>query len=817
MKKTFFSKVLAGLCAVGLLALMSCSGGTDSEIESDGTGATICTVTFYPLSPTEAGEEWESIEKMKRPMTYYRGAECVFPEDLFSSSDGYIIAGWSDENNTVYQIGERFIVDSDKNFYALWEKDVLSEITIDGIVYAYKIDDEGNGYYEVSNTFTSITQADIKNEIDGIPVTSMNETAFYMRDSLINVIIPDSLTNFENSIGVVFYGCDNLENITVDDNNPNYSSQDGILYNKDKTNIIHIPSAIKGVVTISNGVTSLEDYVFHQRRNLESVTIPSTVTSIGNHAFHGCTSLTSVTIPDSVTSIGEDAFYECSDMTSITMPDGVVSIGERAFYGCSSLTSVTIPNNVTSMERATFYGCSSIENIMIPDSITTIGSSVFYNCSNLISITIPDSVTSIGDYAFYGCTSLTSVTIPNSVTNIMDYAFQGCASLTSMDIPVSVTSIGNSVFIDCSNLESITVDDNNPSYSSQDGILYNKYKTNLICVPQAINGNVTIPDSVTYIAENAFYACRYLTSVTLSSNVTSIGKGAFSGCSSLQEMTLPFVGSSVSRYATTTYLGYIFGGTDNTAVPYSLRTVIILDGMTTISKNAFSGCRYLRSVTIPDSVTSIENGALSDCNNLQELTLPFSGASKNGTSNTHFDYIFGGTTTYSGSSAYNKLVPSSLRKVTITGGIGDYAFYRCKDLTSVTIGIGTGVSNIGEYAFYGCSGLTSLMIGTGVSIIGRYAFRDCSGLTSLVIPDSVTLIGARAFNMCTGLASVTMSSSLQVIGDLAFAGCMALMDIYFKGTPAQWSAIEKGSMWDYSTGGHSGSWPVEWYTMHYEY
>ena len=757
MKKSFFSKVLAGLCAVGLLALMSCSGGTDSRIESDGTGTTICTVTFYPLSPTEAGEEWKSIEKMKRTMTYYRGTVCMLPKDLFSSSNGYIIAGWSDETNTVYQIGERFIVDSDKNFYALWEKDVLSEITIDGIVYAYKIDDEGNGYYEVSNTFTSITQADIKNEIDGIPVTSMKETAFYMLDSLINVIIPDSLTNIENSIGIVFYGCSKLENITVDDNNPNYSSQDGILYNKDKTNIIHIPSAIRGVVTISNGVTSLEGFVFHQRRNLESVTIPSTVTSIGNHAFYGCTSLTSVTIPDSVTSIGENAFYGCSDMTSITMPDGVVSIGERAFYGCSSLTSVTIPNSVTSLERAIFYGCSSIENIMIPDSITTIGPDVFYNCNNLTSITIPDSVTSIGDYAFYGCTSLTSVTIPNSVTNIMSYAFQGCASLTSMDIPASVTRIGNSVFIECSSLESITVDDDNPSYSSQDGILYNKYKTNLICVPQAINGNVTIPDSVTYIAENAFYACRYLTSVTLSSNVTSIGKGAFSGCS------------------------------------------------------------YLRSVTIPDSVTSIENGALSDCNNLQELTLPFSGASKNGTSNTHFDYIFGGTTTYSGSSAYNKLVPSSLRKVTITGGIGDYAFYRCKDLTSVTIGIGTGVSSIGEYAFYGCSGLTSLMIGTGVSIIGRYAFRDCSGLTSLVIPDSVTLIGARAFNMCTGLASVTMSSSLQVIGDLAFAGCMALMDIYFKGTPAQWSAIEKGSMWDDSTGGQSGSFPIKWYTMHYEY
>lgn len=516
------------------------------------------------------------------------------------------------------------------------------------------------------------------------------------------------------------------------------------------------------------------------------------VTCIDTKAFYQSSNLTTVTIPDGVTSIGEYAFYECQNMTSITIPNSVVSIGRSAFYGCSSLHNVMIPLNVTYIELGTFSGCSSLENIMIPDNVTFIGQSAFYDCNSLTSITIPDGVTNIGNYAFHGC-----------------------SGLTRMNIPASVTTIGDSVFVDCSSLASITVDDSNPSYSSQDGILYNKYKTSLIYVPQAIR-SIAIIDSVTYIAENAFYGCKYLTSVKIPSKVTSIGKGAFSGCRSLQEMTLPFVGSSVSKYATTTYLGYIFGGTDNTAVPSSLKVVRILDGMTTIKKNAFSGCSGLVSVTIPDTVTSIENGAFSGCSNLTEMTLPFAGATKDGTDNTYFDYIFGGTTSYSGSSSYNSLVPQSLKKVTITGTVGDYAFMKCKGLTSVTIG--SRASSIGTYAFYGCNGITSLTIENGVSSIGSWAFRDCKGLTSLILPSSVTFIGARAFNMCEGLTTVTMTASLQVIGDSAFSGCMALMNIIFKGTPAQWASIEKGSYWDYSTGGVSGYYyDHKFYTVTYEY
>ena len=93
-------------------------------------------------------------------------------------------------------------------------------------------------------------------------------------------------------------------------------------------------------VTIGNSVTSIGEGAFRDCWSLTSVTIGNGVTSIGEGAFRDCWSLTSVTIGNGVTSIGDSAFSNCNSLTSITIPDDVTSIGNSAFSWCSSLTSI---------------------------------------------------------------------------------------------------------------------------------------------------------------------------------------------------------------------------------------------------------------------------------------------------------------------------------------------------------------------------------------------------------------------------------------------------------------------------------------------
>ena len=107
--------------------------------------------------------------------------------------------------------------------------------------------------------------------------------------------------------------------------------------------------------------------------------------------------------------------------------------------------------------------------------------------------------------------------------------------------------------------------------------------------------------------------------------------------------------------------------------------------------------------------------------------------------------------------------------------IGDYTFYGCSVLTSLTLP--SGLTEIGEGAFAACSGLTSLTLPSGVTSIGNHAFYACSGLTSITLPSGVTSIGNHAFDGCTGLTSLTLPSGVTEIGDLAFSGCSGLTSI----------------------------------------
>jgi hypothetical protein len=219
--------------------------------------------------------------------------------------------------------------------------------------------------------------------------------------------------------------------------------------------------------------------------------------------------------------------------------------------------------------------------------------------------------------------------IPNGVTSIGIEAFVGCRGLTSITIPNSVTSIGNDAFGDCSKLTSITVDPANGSYSSSDGVLFNKTAMLLIRCPGGKQGAYVIPNSVTSIGNAAFFDCSSLTSVTIGNGVTSMGIEAFYGCSSLTGVTIP---SSVTGIGLNAFWGCS-----------SLTSVTIPSSVTSIGNWAFGWCSSLTSVTIPNSVTSIGSHAFNGCSRLTAAY--FLGNAPTGTSDM-FDSCASGFTVY---------------------------------------------------------------------------------------------------------------------------------------------------------------------------
>ena len=233
----------------------------------------------------------------------------------------------------------------------------------------------------------------------------------------------------------------------------------------------------------------------------------------------------------------------------------------------------------------------------------------------------------------------------------------------------------------------------------------------------------------------------------------------------------------------------------------SLTSIVIPDGVFSISCYIFKGCTSLTTVSIPDSVTYINKYVFDGCSSLTTVNIP--------NSITYIaDSMFWNCT-----SLTSVVIPDSVTS------IGESAFDGCSKLTSVDIP--DGVTSIGVSAFQGCNALTSVVIPNSVTSIGDFAFDGCSSLkfneydnanylgsknnpylvlikakdeniTSCNINDTTKMILSYAFNGCGLLTSVTIPVSVVSISNYAFLSVNSLTTVNYKGTKEQWNAIKIG-------------------------
>ena len=640
-------------------------------------------------------------------------------------------------------------------------------------------------------------------EGDEYTVTSIGSDAFSSYSSLTSIDIPSSVKSIgENA----FQYCNKLENITVDPNNANYCSDEyGVLFNKDKTELIQYPIGnTRTQYTIPSNVTSIGSDAFYRCDALETVTFGanSQLASIGEGAFNNCDALEKVNITDidawAMIDFGSynanpsyygDLYLNGELVREVTLTTAT-KIGDYAFYGYDSLTSITIPSSVTSIGKYAFSNCDALKTVTFGDNsqLESIGSYAFYYCSNLTSIDIPSSVTSIGEEAFYYCSNLTSIEIPSSVTSIGDWAFYNCSALEK----VNITDIDAWAMIDFGS------DYSNPLYY---GDLY-------------LNGELVTKvtlSTATKIEDYAFYSYGLVTSITIPSGVTSIGEEAFWYCSALETVT--------------------FG--DNSQ-------------LASIGSSAFYFCLNLTSIEIPSSVTSIGEDAFYNCGDLEKVNITDIDAWAMidfGNNNPLYD----GVGLYLNGELVTEVTLTTATKIT------DRAFFGYDLLTSITIP--SSVTSLGEYAFSGCSALETVSFedNSQLESIGERTFSYCSNLTSIEIPSSVTSIGSSAFSGtpwltnlqntsygiatasdgqtrfvievptditddeldmtnvkviadyafsdCYALTSIEIPSSVTSIGDNAFRDCYALAEVYNYSTYIPEVALGNSS---YNTNGYLG-------------
>ena len=629
---------------------------------------------------------------------------------------------------------------------------------IDGVLFSLN--------YETKAPYSLIVYPRAKsNTTYQIPegINNLEFAAFYECSNLINLNVPKSIESFP-VVGWWNEKCweySNIENINVSSENETYSSVDGVLFNKDKTELILYPAGKRQAnYSIPETVNEISEGAFYTANNLKSIEIPDSVVSISEEAFDYAENLSDIKISDSVSVIGDDAFdntswydnqedgviyinkclYEYKGLmpenTSISIKDGTKSICDNAFSYCSNLINVEFPNSVTYIGEEAFYDCDSLIDVKLSENITYLGDDAFNACENLKSINIPEQLTETGWSVFENCTNLETVYFNAIASNddedvYFNFSFEN--SVKTVIYGDKVTKVARD-FNNNSNLERVVLGSNVKSISSDAFSDCTSLKS------------ITIPDGVTEIDGYAFSGCTNLTSIIIPESVTEIGDRAFENCTNLLGLQIP---SNIEKIGDDAFDdtawynnqpdGFLYIGKvlyDYKGDKTKATDVEIKEGTKAISNDVFSDCVNLKNVVIPDSVNSIGSSVFENCTSLKSITIPD----------------------------------------TVTK-IGYSAFKNCTSLKKIALP--DGVSSLGMSLFSGCTSLENITIPNNITDLGYMTFSDCTSLKNITIPESVTTISRFTFSGCISLESIVIPKNVSFIsvGNDVFYGCTSLKSL----------------------------------------
>ena len=342
---------------------------------------------------------------------------------------------------------------------------------------------------------------------------------------------------------------------------------------------------LSGLKTIIK-VETIDQYIFHSCANLEIVNFQEGLKNINYGAFMNCRNLDNVAIPSSTQTISSGAFSGCNGLANIDTSksdyyeydanSGLLMTNDKTsiIFVSSSIVSTNntfeIPEGVTSF-NVLLTSYSNITKIIIPSSLQSIESAYIFptslssievNVDNNFFIVENDCLYTIDKKELVVCfTKNETVELSDRLETIRVYAFRPALNITDLTLPDSVLSISGQVFNTNTKLQNlnigskvsyiaplfkynnysgtVTIDEDNPYYTVENNILYNKDKTEIITVLYEINGEFTVNDSVTKIGSQAFRVQSQMTEIKLTDKITEIGSNAFSECDGLTAIFIP--------------------------------------------------------------------------------------------------------------------------------------------------------------------------------------------------------------------------------------------------------------------------------------